>query len=73
MLKIKVKCSIFHTLNCNFSGLSGRILDFSKLVGRVGFGAHSKAKKVSQFTQTEFFFCINCETYLALECAPKLT
>ena len=41
-------------LNCNFSGLGWDVLDFSKPVGRGGFGAHSNSKLVSQFLQTIF-------------------
>ena len=41
-------------LNCNFSGLGWCILDFSKPVCQVGFGAHFDAKLVSQFMQTKF-------------------
>ena len=42
-------------INWNFSGLGWCILDFSKPVGQVGFGAHSEAKLVSQFMQTKSF------------------
>ena len=55
MLKNKQKIAqILLTLDCNFSGLGWWILDFSKPVGQVGFGAYSEAKLVLQFIPTKF-------------------
>ena len=52
--KISKNAQILLPINCNFSGLSWCILDFSKPVGQGGFGAHSEATLVSQFMQTKF-------------------
>ena len=54
MLKTSKNVWILLPLNCDFLGLGWCILDFSKPAGQGGFGAHSKAKLVSQFMQTKF-------------------
>ena len=53
-LKSSKNAQFLLPLNCYFSGLGWWILDFSKPLGRGGFGAHSEANLVSQFMQTKF-------------------
>ena len=53
--KSSKNASILLPIDCNFSRPGWWISNFSKPVGQKGFGAHSEAKKVSQFMQRKVF------------------